>query len=1358
LTIYLVMRHSIILLFCFFSLISYSQTIKEKYDEFFLLLQKTDYPNAIKTGEELLPLLQRDSVFADVSFYLANSYAAQQDFTNAIRISEEEKTVRAKINGRTHGYYLNAVYYLAYYYSLVENYEAAVPLYLEVYAEMKKQYPGTANTIALANSLAETCNASGMIRTAQDLYEDSWEWIRSSYPPTDSVYINMTYTIADFYVTYGMMEKAVPFYKMERDRQEKVYTKKSDQYMNACNNLGELYIYAGMYNDAEKIYTEFVSLAESFYGKKSADYATSLNNLAVAYEKQNRFTEAEKLYLKSLEIKEKVYTKNSDFYALTLVNIGVVYDYMGNNEKAEKYLTEALLIYETYYKNDNSNYATALNNIASIYVSSGKSEKAVEVLNKSIEINKKIWGEDSKGYLTSLNSLGSVYQTMGDLDKAEKIFTEALPLFEKILGKNHTDLGVVLFNLANVKIARGKYLEAIQLLDQDLLIQETAVGKIHDKYVTALQTQASVYGLLGQTRKAEDLYLESGEIYTQLYGKMHPEYAAYLNNYGLFLFNKGDYQNAEEKLNDAWGIQANAFGENHPDNIALLGNIANIQVEKNNFKDAEENLLQALEIAKTNFKPEQPDYSTTLNNVATLYYHLANYDKAEYYYKEALELRKKYYGEKHTEYAVSLNNMGTLYLSKASSTSKPEEMKEWSSKAISYFKQSLAVDSIAIGFENPEIASHLNNLAEAYRLRNEPEPAEKLFKQCIELEEKYWGEGNVKTALSYHNLALVYAGLKQFDKAEETALKSISIFEKNYGKNSSSASGVTASLAFIYESTEKNEKAKENYLAALKTQRDLLEQNFSFLSESEKESYVNSVSLYNDMFNTFASKNKISDPSITGLVYSNEIYNKGLLFRSSTRVKDIILESKNKELISNYTQWMDTRQELSVLYSTPEINRKKNVREVEEKANELEKQLVVQSENIKNELKSSKAEWEDVKAKLKTGQSAIEFIHYTRNDEYKDDLYAALVITPNSKSPEMIELFTDEQLTKIIGTNSGTTYESVSKLYGINKNLNVDLFSLVWGPLEKSLTGITEIYYSPTGLLHKISFASIGDANGKFVSDKYILHQLNSTASILDLVDAKLEPKQSLIAMIGGVKYDTDNSTQHVWSYLPGTLTETEHIQSSLLKVGMKTEIFTAELASEENLKKMDGEKSPDILHVATHGFFFGDPNVQKEKIEKQVTSVKFRGESRGVNTLVENPNPLMRSGIVLAGANDVWNETKPGIKNEKEDGILTAYEVSLMNLQNTKLIVLSACETGLGDIKGAEGVYGLQRAFRIAGADMMIMSLWQVPDKETDEFMTAFYNELIKTKEIRKAFVNAQKLMRTKYDPYFWGAFVLIE
>lgn len=1352
------MRHLFIFLFSWFPFMGHSQTWTEKRDEFYSHLQKSDYASAVNVGEEVLLMIEKDSAYADIEFYLANTYAALKDFDKAIFHAQSEANIRAKTQGKTNGYYLNAVYYLSGYYINLENYEAAIPLYRQVYDEMKKQYPGTENTNTMATSLAQMCYMIGAISLAETFYLDNWEYVRNTYSPLDSVYINMTYTLADFYTENSQYEKAAPFYEMEANRWEKSKSKKSTEYLMAQNNLGELYINGGIYSKGEKVFSDLLIDVENFYGKKSADYATTLNNLAVSYEKQSKFLDAEKLYLKSLAIKEKVFTKNSNYYALTLINLAVVYDYLAKYDEAEKLLNEAISIYENFHKDNNSNYATALNNIASIYITSGKYEKALTVIKKALEINKTNSGETSSDYLTALNSLGLTYQTMGDNEKAKNTFEEAILLYEKSFGKNHTDYGVVLFNLSKVYLDEGNYLKALELLDKDISIQEVSVGKENEKYINPIQTKASILGLMGQTRKAEELYDEAGELYTKLYGKLHPVYAIYLSNYGLHLFNKGDYVKAEEKINNAWKIQVDAFGVNHPNNISLLCNMANIQVEKNNFKGAEENLLHAMEIAKANYTPEQSEYSGTLNNIATLYYHLGNYEKAENYYKEALELRKKYYGEKHTEYAVSLNNMGTLFLAKASSTDKSTEANEWSLKAISYFRQALSVDSLAMGYENPTMSSHLNNLAEAYRLRNEPELSEKLFLQCLALEEKNWGKENPKSAVTFHNISLLYAGLKQYEKAEEFALKSISTFEKTFGKNSSAATGVTASLAFIYESIGKNEQAKEKYQLALKTERSQLEQNFSFLSESEKESYIKSVSLYNDMFNTFALKSKNSDPSITGNVYDNEIYNKGLLFRSSTRVKDIILKSQDEELIHTYTQWMDAKQELSVLYSTPESERQKSIHEIEELANSIEKDLISKSDNLKNELNIVPAKWEDVKNKLKPGQAALEFVHFMRNDSLKEDLYCALLLSSASKNPEMIELFTANQLNEIIGKNSGTTYESVSLLYGKQNALNVNLFSLIWGPLEKSLSGITEIYYSPTGLLHKISISSLGDVKGKYVSDKYVLHQLNSTASLIDMATGKMEPSKSMMAMIGGVQYDTDNSSQHVWSYLPGTLTETEHIHSSLTKVGMKTEMFTAELASEENMKKMDGEKSPDILHVATHGFFFGDPNQQKEKIEKQVTSVKFRGESRGIKTLVENPNPLMRSGIVLAGANDVWNESKPGIKSEKEDGILTAYEVSLMNLNKTKLVVLSACETGLGDIKGSEGVYGLQRAFRMAGVDMLIMSLWQVPDKETDEFMTSFYNEMIKTKEIRKAFTNAQKMMRLKYDPFFWGAFVLIE
>ena len=137
-----------------------------------------------------------------------------------------------------------------------------------------------------------------------------------------------------------------------------------------------------------------------------------------------------------------------------------------------------------------------------------------------------------------------------------------------------------------------------------------------------------------------------------------------------------------------------------------------------------------------------------------------------------------------------------------------------------------------------------------------------------------------------------------------------------------------------------------------------------------------------------------------------------------------------------------------------------------------------------------------------------------------------------------------------------------------------------------------------------------------------------------------------------------------------------------------------------------------------------------------------------------------MRSGLVFAGANDVWSRQKDTYDNSSyfEDGVLTAQEVATIDMRKTELVVLSACETGLGDIKGSEGVYGLQRSFKMAGVEYIIMSLWQVPDKETAEFMTTFYTNLAKTNDIRDSFNLTQHAMRKKYDPYYWGAFILVE
>ncbi|MBK9190680.1 MAG: CHAT domain-containing protein [Crocinitomicaceae bacterium] len=309
---------------------------------------------------------------------------------------------------------------------------------------------------------------------------------------------------------------------------------------------------------------------------------------------------------------------------------------------------------------------------------------------------------------------------------------------------------------------------------------------------------------------------------------------------------------------------------------------------------------------------------------------------------------------------------------------------------------------------------------------------------------------------------------------------------------------------------------------------------------------------------------------------------------------------------------------------------------------------------------------------------------------------------------------------------------------------------------------VKTVYYSPSGLLHKVSFAAICKEQDVFLSDVYNFRQMGSTGNLAFEKNTQFGELENFLLM-GGVKYQSEKEnesekTKEVWSYLPGSLAETNTINTYLQKKKFGVNYFNGSNASEEIFKEKISSSS--IVHIATHGFFFPDPEQLKEEMktnsEQAEDEIKFRGTTNYANwSFVNNKNPLMRSGIVLANANDVWQRDPLA---EGEDGILTAQEVSNLDLRNTKLVVLSACETGLGDIKGSEGVFGLQRAFKMAGVKYLIMSLWQVPDKETSEFMILFYKNLIKEKDIPVAFQKTQKAIREKYDPYYWGAFVLIE
>jgi len=413
-------------------------------------------------------------------------------------------------------------------------------------------------------------------------------------------------------------------------------------------------------------------------------------------------------------------------------------------------------------------------------------------------------------------------------------------------------------------------------------------------------------------------------------------------------------------------------------------------------------------------------------------------------------------------------------------------------------------------------------------------------------------------------------------------------------------------------------------------------------------------------------------------------------------------------------------------------------------------------------------------------------------------MYAALVLLPTDTTPHFIPLFEERQLQALF-TTPGLDEELIVKDLYANRPAFRQLF---WQPLEPLLRNVKTVYYAPAGLLHRINPAALLDDNKQRISAGRQWVRLGSTRELVTghLADRSFArtpaPQPSgaatpLTALVyGGIIYDMDSLAfakanpiaavdttsslqgkdgnfrytitgqppivskglrgggEDGWAYLDSSGVEASAVNALLRRAGFRTELQKGLLASEERFKKVGvGDLSPRVLHLATHGFAYPDP--------KKEPSKGF-GDTEPTYKLLDDP--MLRSGLVLAGANFYWKTKRP-LAN-REDGILVAYEVRDLNLRNTELAVLSACQTGLGDVVGSEGVYGLQRAFRIAGAKFLIVSLWKVPDAQTQELMGLFYKNWLEKKEsLRDAFNHAQQSLQDKgYNPYMWAGFVLIE
>ena len=543
-----------------------------------------------------------------------------------------------------------------------------------------------------------------------------------------------------------------------------------------------------------------------------------------------------------------------------------------------------------------------------------------------------------------------------------------------------------------------------------------------------------------------------------------------------------------------------------------------------------------------------------------------------------------------------------------------------------------------------------------------------------------------------------------------------------------------------------------------------IEKIFSHFTGIERDNYWTEISGERVFVNNLIAYHS-KDESAIGTAYNNAIFCKNLLVNSKRLLDRYISQSSDQYLKEQYNKYNVLKSELAYK-SANSVTRDSLAREIID----VERSILNSAGSFGQWLVEDTKTWEDIQKSLDDHDIAIEFCYSPHMDTFSKlkPFYGAFVLRKDYEYPLLISLENVEVVEEVFD-NDNPDEIFVNELYSSDKA--VTLYRMLWDRITPYLQDIKTVYYSPTGQLSNVNFDVLFGDDGVMLGERYSMNRVSSTANIGELKAKDSKQYQSCV-LYGNIKYDESQSDmadasftyetfsgteiyselalrsaneRGKWGPIPSTKKEISNIGTLLSRKGIKATKYEEKAANEESFKALSG-KSPNIIHLATHGFVIDTP--QRAEGNKFVASTRVYSQKDSY---------MMWAGLMLAGGNNIW-QGNFSLTNV-EDGILTADEISRMDLSDTKLAVLSACETARGKVDPVDGVYGLQRAFKMAGVQTIVMSLWKVQDDATSILMTHFYEYLMSGEERHRALWKAMMDVRDVYkDPYYWAGFVMLD
>jgi CHAT domain-containing protein/tetratricopeptide (TPR) repeat protein len=989
--------------------------------------------------------------------------------------------------------------------------------------------------------------------------------------------------------------------------------------------------------------------------------------------------------------------------------------------------------------------ALSLNNLAASYKSLGEHAKAEPLYRQSLEIRKRVLGEEHPETVHSLNNLGGLYQAMADYAKAEPLYRRSLEIRKRVLGEEHLDTAVSLNNLGALYKSMGAYAKAEPLFRQSLEIRKRVQGEEHPDTAMSLSNLGTLYQSLGDYAKAELLIRQSLEIRKRVQGEENPNTAVSLNNLGFLYQSMGDYAKAESLYRESLEITKRVVGEEHSGVALSLGNLGLLYASMGDHARAEPLLRQSLEIRKRVVGNEHPDTATSLNNLGFLWQSMGDDAKAEPLYRQSLEIYTRVLGDEHPDTATSLNNLGLFWLSMGDDE-----------KAEPLYRQSLEIRKRVLGEKHPDTAMSLNNLGHLYQSMGDNAKAEALLRQSLEIYKNVLGQDHPNTTLSLNNLGSLHQSMGEYMKAEPLLRQALETSRRNL------------ELAAFVQS----ERQQLAMTADLKCHLD------AYLSLAVLAGGFDEVAL-------------------THLVAW-----KGMVLARQQAARAV---ANRPELQPVFAELQSVCSQLAAAaFSTPapggqEIWRRR-IAELSERKESLERQLARESAAFREATRP--ATLDEVRAALPQDVVLVDFLEYQHNTpksldragrfEFEQRLIA-FVFSKNGAAAriDLGSLATLSDAIDVWREGLGRTAESAEAGRRLRESL--------WLPIEERIQSLSRaegaspirmVLVSPDGAMSNLPLGALpGQTPGSYLLEEWAIAAVPSPQALVSMfrsapIAEEPEPTGGNVLVLGGVDYDSraeDSAPAPKKTFLTQRAPREDGEGAFEPLSGTRGELATIERMyretfGEPGLKTLSGAAATEdalrgqapgylYLHLATHGFFASAKF--RSALDRSTQDARLGMELLGSHA-ISGYHPGLLSGLALAGAN---------APQEDDDGILTAEEVATLNLSRADLVVLSACETGLGKTAGGEGLLGLQRAFHGAGARTVVASLWKVDDVATRDLMERFYENLWsrdmgKLQALREAQLwmlrergprglkplegEETASLTQRLPPYYWAPFVL--